>query len=111
VIAWNVESEGSVPATSAKQLNDLGEYDVYGLSEVSPKTSERNATALGSKLTAINGNTGRNHCLQIIFNKDRVELLEQKELMVYRGYILKNGTHCSPFYVRPGLFKSAFNRI
>lgn len=100
VIAWNVESGGSDPAVIAKQLSELGGYDIYCLSEVDPKTFDQNVTALGSKFTTINGNTGRDDRLQIIFNKERFELLEQKELMEYREFILNNGTHRSPLYAR-----------
>ncbi len=100
VIAWNVESGGSDPVVIAKQLKELGDYDIYCLSEVDPKTFDQNVTAIGSKFTTINGNTGRDDRLQIIFNKERFELLEQKELMEYREFILNNGTHRSPLYAR-----------
>lgn len=100
VIAWNVESGGSDPAVIATQLKELGEYDIYCLSEVAPKTFDQNLMSLGSKFTSINGNTGRDDRLQIIFNNERFELLEQKELMEYREFILNNGTHRSPLYAR-----------
>ncbi len=100
VIVWNVESGGSDPAVIAKQISELGGYDIYCLSEVDPKTFDQNVNALGSKFTSINGNTGRDDRLQIIFNQDRFELLEQKELMEYREFILNNGTHRSPLYAR-----------
>lgn len=100
LIAWNVESGGSDPAVIAKQLSELGGYDIYCLSEVDPKTFDQNVSALGSKFTSINGNTGRDDRLQLIFNKERFELLEQKELMEYREFILNNGTHRSPLYAR-----------
>ncbi len=100
VLSWNVESGGSDPAVIAKQLKVLGEYDIYCLSEVDPKSLDQNATALGDNFMAINGKTGRDDRLQIIFNKDRFELLEQKELMEYREFILNNGTHRSPLYAR-----------
>ena len=100
VVAWNLESGGSDPAVIAVQLKELGEHDIYCLSEVDPKSFEQNATALGDKFMAINGKTGRDDRLQIIFNKDRFELLEQKELMEYREFTLNNGTHRSPLYAR-----------
>ena len=100
VLAWNLESGGSDPATIAKQLNELGEYDIYCLSEVDLKSFDRYTQSLGSNFMSINGKTGRNDRLQIIFNKDRFELLENKEMMEYREYILNNGTHRSPLCVR-----------
>ncbi|MCY2973866.1 MAG: hypothetical protein NTW52_04270 [Planctomycetota bacterium] len=100
VLAWNLESGGSDPAVIAQQLKDLGAHDIYCLTEVDPKTFEQNASSLGSKYEAINGNTGRDDRLQIIYNKDRFELLEQKELMEYRDFILNNGNHRSPLYAR-----------
>ncbi len=69
LIAWNVESGGSDPAVIAKQLSELGGYDIYCLSEVDPKTFDQNVTALGSKFTTINGNTGRDDRLQIILTR------------------------------------------
>ena len=100
VLSWNVESGGSDPAVIAKQLKELGEHDIYCLSEVDPKSFEQNASALGDMFMAVNGKSGRDDRLQIIFNKDRFELLEQKELMEYREFVLNNGTHRSPLYAR-----------
>lgn len=100
ILAWNVESGGSDPAVIAEQLKELKGYDVVCLSEVDPDAFDVYANAVGVNFTAINGNTGRDDRLQIIFNKERFDLLETKELMEYRAFTLNNGTHRSPLYVR-----------
>lgn len=100
ILAWNVESGGSDLAVIADQLKELKGYDVVCLSEVDPDAFEKYKTAVGENFTAVNGNTGRDDRLQIIFNKDRFDLLETKELMEHRDFTLNNGTHRSPLYVR-----------
>ena len=100
ILAWNVESGGNDPEVIAQQLTELGGYDIYCLSEVADENFDRYLTAVGSGFTSCNGNTGRNDRLQIIYNNGRFELLDQKEMMEYRDFVLNNGTHRSPLYVR-----------
>ena len=100
ILAWNVESGGNDPEIIAKQLGEMSGYDVYCLSEVAAENFDRYTAALSANFQSINGRTGRNDRLQISFNSDRLELLETKELMEYRDFVLNNGTHRSPLYVR-----------
>jgi hypothetical protein len=100
ILAWNVESGGNDPKVIAQQLTELGGYDIYCLSEVADKNFVRYLSAVGSGFTSFNGNTGRNDRLQISFDTERFELLESKELMKHRDFVLNNGTHRSPLYVR-----------
>lgn len=100
ILAWNVESGGNDPEVIARQLSELAGYDLYCLSEVAEKNFDRYLKAVGSGFSTVNGHTGRNDRLQIIYNNSRFELLEQKEMMEYRGFILNNGTHRSPLYLR-----------
>ena len=50
-LSWNVESEGSEPATIVKELTELGQYDVITLTEVLPKASRDFCTAFGEDST------------------------------------------------------------
>ncbi len=86
IIAWNVESGGSDPATIADELSKL-EADIYALSEVSPNEFERFARGWPS----IHTGTGRDDRVQIIVNPNRFELLRRLELDE-----LNDGRHRSP---------------
>lgn len=98
ILSWNVESGGNDPDVIADQLRQLGEYDIYCLQEVHSRNFDRYAEATG--LVSINSKSGAGDRLQILFDDQRFQLLEQKELMEHRGYVLNNGTHRSPLYVR-----------
>lgn len=100
ILAWNVESGGIDPEVIADQLRELSGYDIYCLQEVANENFDRYTAALGPDFQSVNGRTGRNDRLQISFNSKRFELLETKELMEHRDFILNNGTHRSPLYVR-----------
>ncbi len=78
--SWNVESEGADPKLIAKQLPEFGKYDVYGLTEVLPESFEMFASALGGQYASIQTGSGRNDRMQIIYNKERFELLRKMEL-------------------------------
>jgi len=100
VLAWNVESGGSDPKVIAKQLTELGSHDVYCLSEVDSDEFERFRKALPVGFTFVDSKSGGGDRLQIIFNNNRFELLEEKELSQHRNFELNNGNHRSPMYVR-----------
>ena len=100
ILAWNVESGGNDPAVIAQKIVELSGYDVYCLCEVHADNFGRYKSALGTGFASVNSNTGRGDLLQIIFNSNRFELLQQKELHRYGNHELNNGTHRSPLFVR-----------
>ena len=100
VLAWNVESGGSDPEVIAKQLAELRGYDVYCLSEVDDDDFDTFRKAVPEGFVAVNSNSGGGDRLQILFNGNRFESLEQKELSQHRNFELNNGNHRSPMYVR-----------
>ena len=100
VLAWNLESGGSDPKVIAKQLEKLGGYDVYCLSEVAASHFDTFKKALPPGFVAVNSKSGGGDRLQILFDGKRFALLEQKELMQHRQFELNNGTHRSPMCVR-----------
>ena len=100
VLAWNVESGGSDPEVIAKQLSELNGYDVYCLSEVDDEDFDTFRKAVPEGFVAVNSNSGGGDRLQILFNGNRFDLLEQKELSQHRNFELNNGNHRSPMYVR-----------
>jgi endonuclease/exonuclease/phosphatase family metal-dependent hydrolase len=100
ILSWNVESGGSDPKVIAAQLVAMPVYDIYCMSEVDPKAADFFAKSLGEKFGSKTSATGNADRLQIHFNKERFELLEEKELARYQDYELNNGTHRSPIFVR-----------
>lgn len=100
ILAWNVESGGNDPEVLAGQLSELTGYDIYCLSEVRSGSFGRYAAACGTQFKSVNGETGRGDRLQIMFNSERFELLQQKELHYHGDFELNNGTHRSPLFVR-----------
>lgn len=100
ILAWNVESGGNDPEVIAGQLSELTGYDIYCLSEVRSGSFGRYADAFGTQFKSVNGETGRGDRLQVMFNSERFELLQQKELHYHGDFELNNGTHRSPLFVR-----------
>lgn len=100
VLAWNVESAGNDPEVIAGQLAEMSGYDIYCLSEVSPRNLDKYADALPPGFQSVHSETGRSDRLQIAFDASQFELLQQNELHEYRGHDLNNGTHRSPLFVR-----------
>ena len=98
--AWNVQSGGNDPDVIAEQIKYFADYDVIGLNEVNSKNVDKYTIALGPQFQSFTSETFRANRLAILFDKNRFELLEQKEMFEYRDWTLNNGTHRSPIYVR-----------
>lgn len=99
-MAWNVESGGNNPNIIARQLAEFGDVDVYCLCEVHAKNFDKYANALPNGYVSIGSTTGGGDRLQILFNTNRFEILERKELHEHRDFELNNGNHRSPLMVR-----------
>ena len=80
ILSWNVESEGSDPATIASQLQEFDGFDIVALSEVLPAAAGQFEEALGDGYDGIVTRSGYNDRLQILFNTERFELLRRLEL-------------------------------
>lgn len=100
ILAWNIESGGNNPAVIVQQLAEISRHDIYCLCEVNADNFDLYKTALGTGFVSVTSQTGRADRLQIIFDSNRFELLQQKELDHYREHELNNGTHRSPLFVR-----------
>ena len=100
ILAWNLESGGNDPELIAQQLSELSGYDIYCLSEVHAKNFKLYANALPSGFVAVNSTLGGGDRMQILFDSNRFELLQQKELHEHGDYKLNNGNHRSPMFVR-----------
>ena len=98
--AWNVQSGGNDPEVIAEQIKYFAGYDVIGLNEVNSKNVAKYADALGPQFQSFTSKTGGADRLAIFFDRNRFDLLEQKEMFEYRDWTLNNGTHRSPIYVR-----------
>jgi hypothetical protein len=84
VVCWNLESGDSDAALLATQMGNKAEVDVWGLSEVEPGAFdefEHGAEAgTDAEFETIAGTTGGGDRLAIIYNADRLELVDSFEL-------------------------------
>lgn len=100
VLSWNVESGGNDPAIISGQLAELGRADLYCLQEVAPSSIGRYGAAVrdahGKTYRFIASNTGRGDRLIVIYDTDRLELLEVRELFRHGQYLLNDWRHRSP---------------
>jgi endonuclease/exonuclease/phosphatase family metal-dependent hydrolase len=103
-VGWNVESGGNDPAVISQQLAELGPYDVYGLTEVSPSNTRRYAAAaaIGNSYKSLVTVTGRSDRMMIVYNGDRLKELEHAELEAHDGVRMNdvNFGHRSPLMVK-----------
>ena len=100
ILSWNIESGGNDPKVIAEQLSEFPKHDIYCLCEVRAENLDRYKNAVSEDFGSFNSKTGGNDRLQIIFNANRFELLQQKELDRYRDFELNNGYLRSPIFVR-----------
>ena len=101
-VTWNVESGGNDPAVIAQQLAELGQYDIFGLTEVSPANTRRYTTAIGDSYKSLVTATSRSDRMMIIYNADRLEEFEHAELEAHGGVRMNdvNFGHRSPLMAR-----------
>jgi endonuclease/exonuclease/phosphatase family metal-dependent hydrolase len=79
-LSWNVESEGADPATIAKQLGDLGRYDLIALTEVLPSAATDFCSAFGDDYLFVLSETGRTDSMMLIYNKNTLDFVRKFEL-------------------------------
>lgn len=100
VLSWNVESDGNNPAVIARQLVELGAYDICALQEVHSDNFNRYGTelqqAFGEQYRYFISQTGRDDRLMIAFDSDRLKLLSKQELFEFDGIRLNDWRHRSP---------------
>lgn len=100
LISWNIESDGNDPETIARQLVELGRYDIYLLQEVKPVNFQRYGEALRLHLNEdyryFGSSTGHDDRLMCIFDSSRLELLEVRELFKHQAVLLNDWGHRSP---------------
>lgn len=100
VLSWNVESEGASPAVISEQLAELGQYHLYCFQEVQIRDAGRYAFAIreafGQHFRYITTNTGRDDRLMIVYDTDRFDLIESRELFIHGEYELNSWRHRSP---------------
>lgn len=77
---WNVESEGSDPKVIAKQLAELGPYDVYAITEFLPSAKGLFEETLGEHFELIMSRSGRNDRLAIAFDTRLFDLIKSFEI-------------------------------
>lgn len=106
LLAWNVESGGNDPAVIAKQLHEeLSGYHIYGLSEVDATNATTYRKAAGDNFASVLSVTGNRDRLLLLYDKDRLELVESHELEAHDGVRMNdvNFRHRSPLV---GYFKT-----
>jgi len=84
-VAFNVESGGAHPSKISEQIRTLGSVDVWGFSEVKNfswamqfKAAAMDSTGLEYRFEF--GTTGGGDRLVLLYNQDKLELLEKEEL-------------------------------
>ena len=107
LVAWNVESGGNDPAVIAKQLVDnLGRYDIYGLSEVDPGNTRLYLKSIqaqhGDGYQSVVTLTGNKDRMMLVYDAWRLEKLEHAELEAHDGVRMNdvNFRHRSPLMAR-----------
>ncbi|WP_254508383.1 hypothetical protein [Anatilimnocola floriformis] len=95
-LAWNLESGGSDPVVIAEQLTKLRGYDVYAFSEVDPAAMGKYKLACGEDYEAVDGASGKDDRLQIVFNSKRFELIRKAEMNRFEDHVLNSGNLRSP---------------
>ena len=83
VVSWNMESGDSDAEFLAEQMAEKQDVVIWGLSEVEPSAFEtfgQGAEGDGGNFEVIEGSTGGNDRLVIIYDADRLELLGEDEL-------------------------------
>lgn len=99
ILIWNLESGASNPELIATQLAEHRQIDLFVLSEVLPTEFDRFLKAVSGeqgKFASIDGKTGREDSLQVIFNADRLELLDEEQPMTLNERRVNDGRHRSP---------------
>ena len=100
LVCWNVESDGNDPQVIARQLVELGKYDLYALQEVHSHNHEVYGLALqeefGKQLRYVTSSTGHNDRLMVAFDASRLTLLAKHELFEFGGITLNDWRHRSP---------------
>ena len=79
-LSWNVESEGSEPATIVDELSKIGSYDLIALTEVLPQAAKDFCSACGDDYNYVMSDTGRNDRMMLIYNKNTLKFVRQFEL-------------------------------
>jgi len=79
-LCWNIESEGSDPKVIAKQLMEMGQYDVYALTEFLPSAKGIFEDSLGKNFQLIMSRSGHNDRLAIAFDTRLFELIKSFEI-------------------------------
>ncbi len=100
IIAWNVESGMSNPVVIAGQLSQYQSPDLVVLTEVLPGEFDRFCGALRGQNDAVyqsvNGESGDEDRIEVIYNSQRLELLEFDEPSELAGRKVNTGRHRSP---------------
>ena len=79
-LSWNVESDGSDPQTIAKELSELGSYDIIALTEVLPQSAKDFCEAFGDEFNYVMSDTGRNDRLVLVYNSQAIRFVKKFEL-------------------------------
>jgi hypothetical protein len=83
ILAWNVESDGNDPDVIVRQLHELPDYDIVGLTEVRAGSIKKYVDALsasGNTYLSINTATGGSDRIVLAYNTKRLQLLSGYEM-------------------------------
>ncbi|MEM9186762.1 MAG: endonuclease/exonuclease/phosphatase family protein, partial [Planctomycetota bacterium] len=99
-LSWNLESDGADPEVVARQLGEFPKQNFYCFQEV----NIRHAGRFGAAIRAVHGNgfrylttnTGRDDRLMIMYDTERFDLIESRELFRHGEHSLNQWRHRSP---------------
>lgn len=102
ILHWNLESGGNDPDTIAKQLVELGRYEIIGLSEVNRCDAFWMAIEKNWPLRYrfVVGKSGGSDPLMLVYDQRRFTLDETFDIEEVNGKQLNDGNHRAPLYVR-----------
>ena len=93
ILTWNIESGGNEPAVIAKQLGELGSYDVFALTEVNSLHAGRYRDAIqqavsmkhSSNYQSVLSSSGGENRMLLLFDLERLHLIDCYELVAHDG--------------------------
>ena len=106
LLTWNIESGGNSPQVIAEQLEEYRNFDIITLIEVNDANQGVYEDIFNDSYTSVISESGAryNDHIMVIFNKDRLDLLESFELHKYQGVVItpnvKRGGKRSPLILR-----------
>ena len=100
ILMWNIESDGANYDVIADQLKSLGDYDIYGFTEVRPREWPAIRESLDGRFDVWYSHSGGDDRTAFAIDRNRFDILEKKELKSFGKFLLNPGNYRSPHIYR-----------